>query len=166
MLILSKQLDVFADYHQFYLWDSAMNPVAPEEYSKEDVARRIKVGPHVVVIQPERSMTVPVEVEIHDCEPKVNLEEWDHVAEASLHLPSGNLQIHECTGGPVADVSVTPGWYRVRSMHGGLDTIADMVDGDDYYRVAIWAAVGRCRSKTARNITRAWSGLAMSGLLC
>jgi len=142
MLILNKQLDVFADYHQFYLWDSAMNPAVPE-YSEDDIARRIKVGLHVVVIQPERSMVVPVEVEIHDCEPLVNLEEWDHVAEASLHLPSGNLQIHECTGGPVADFGVEPGWYRVRSMHGGLDTIAYAgVDGDDddYYRVAIWPA--------------------------
>src|SRR5882762_9579847 len=71
MVILSKQLEVFADYHQFYLWDSAMSPLAPEEFSEGDVARRIKTGRNVVVIQPERSLAVPVIVEIHDCEPEL-----------------------------------------------------------------------------------------------
>jgi hypothetical protein len=140
MVILSKQLEVFADYHQFYLWDSAMSLLAPEEFNEDDVARRIKTGPNIVVIQPERSLVVPVIVEIHDCEPELISEKWDHVAEASLHLPSGNLQIHECTGGPIADFSVLSGWYRVRSMHGGLDTISEEVEGGDYYKVALWPA--------------------------
>ena len=90
--------------------------------------------------QPERSTIVPVMLEIHDSEPELILEEWNHIAEASLHLPSGNLQIHECTGGPVADFKVLSGWHRVRSMHGGLDTISDGVEGNDYYKLALWPA--------------------------
>jgi hypothetical protein len=141
MLVQSKQIEVFADYHQFYLWDPAMNPMASEDYNETDTQRRIKTGPHVVVIQPERDMLVPVTIELHDSEPVLHSDEWDHVAEASLDLPSGNLQIHECTGGVVADFKVAPGWYRVRSMHGGFDTIADVgTDGDDYYKVALWPA--------------------------
>ena len=57
-----QSFDVSADYHQFYLWDRGMTPEAPTDYSEEDVRRRIKVGPHVVVIQPARNTTVPVEV--------------------------------------------------------------------------------------------------------
>jgi hypothetical protein len=141
MLLQSKRVEVFADYNQFYLWDSKMTREAPEDYTAEDVQRRIKTGPYVVVIQPERNMNVPVTLEIHDSEPFIDVNAWDHIAEASLHLPSGNLQVHECTGGPVADFTVAPDWYRVRSMHGGFDTIAEVgTDGDDYYKVALWPA--------------------------
>lgn len=141
MLIHSKQIEVFADYHQFYLWDSAMNPMAPESYNEADTERRIKTGPHIVVIHPERDALVPVAVEIHDSEPGLCADEWDHIAEASLALPSGNLQVHECTGGVVADFKVAAGWYRVRSMHGGFDTVADVgIDGNDYYKVVLWPA--------------------------
>jgi len=136
-----KSVEVFADYHQFYLWDKGMSPLAPEDYSQEDVDRRIKTGAHVVVVQPERDMSVPVEIEIHDSEPAHNAEEWDHIAEASLHVPTGQLEVHECTGGPVAEFQVEKGWYRVRSFHGGFATIAAVgTDGADYYRVVLWPA--------------------------
>jgi hypothetical protein len=141
MLLQSQKIEIFADYHQFYLWDREMTSTAPEDYTDEDVARRIKTGPHVVVIQPERDMTVPVEIEIHDAEPECRSEGWDHIAEASLYLPTGHLQVHECTGGPVADLKVAPGWYRVRSLHGGLGTLDESgLDGGDYYKVALWLA--------------------------
>ena len=136
-----KSVKVFTDYHQFYLWDKGMNPMAPEEYSQEDVERRIKTGPHVVVVQPERDMDVRVEIEIHDSEPAYDAGAWDHIAEASLHLPTGQLEVHECTGGPVAEFKVERGWYRVCSFHGGFDTIAAVgTDGADYYSVVLWPA--------------------------
>jgi hypothetical protein len=136
-----KAFELFADYHQFYLWDRGMDPEAPVDYTDEDVRRRIKTGPHVVVIQPERNMTVAVEIEIHDTEPAPNPEEWDHVAEASLHLPTGQLQVHECTGGAVAIFDVEPGWYRVRSFHGGFDTIDESgLEGNDHYLLVLWPA--------------------------
>jgi hypothetical protein len=92
-----QAFDVFADYHQFYLWDRGMTAEAPTDYTDEDCRRRIKTGPHVVVIQPERNMTVAVEVEVHDADPGFDPAEWDHIAEASLHLSTGQLQVHECT---------------------------------------------------------------------
>jgi hypothetical protein len=138
---------VFADYHQFYLWDREMDPIAPEEYTDDDVQRRIKTGPHVVVIQPERNMNVDVEIEVHDSEPDYEPGQWDHIAEASLHLPSGNLDVEECTGGTVAQFRVEPGWFRVRSFHGGLDTIDESgLEGSDHYLVVLWPApADECR---------------------
>ena len=136
-----QAFEVFADYHQFYLWDDGMSPEAPVDYVDEDIKRRIKTGPHVVVIQPERNMTVAVEVEIHDSAPECSPDDWDHIAEASLHLPTGRLQVHECTCGSVAEFEVEPGWYRVRSLHGGLATIDEWgMEGDDHYTVALWQA--------------------------
>lgn len=132
---------LFADYFQFYLWDAGMSPEAPVDYTDADTRRRIKTGPHVVVVSPERNATVPVVIEVHDADPGFNAEDWDHVAEASLHLPTGRLQVHECTGGAVADFTVEPGWYRVRSHHGGFNTIGEFgADGNDHYLVAVWPA--------------------------
>jgi hypothetical protein len=136
-----QAFEVFADYHQFYLWDKGMTAEAPVDYTDEDVRCRIKTGPYVVVIQPERNMNVSVEVEIHDADPGFDDAEWDHIAEASLDLPTGRLQVHECTGGPVAEFLVAPGWYRVRSLHGGFATIDESgLEGADRYRVILWPA--------------------------
>jgi hypothetical protein len=136
-----KALELIADYHQFYLWDREMSPSAPEEYTDDDVQRRIKTGHHVVVIQPERNTTVDVEVEIHATEPEYDLGQWDHIAEASLHLPTGHLDVEECTGGTVAEFRVEPGWYKVRSFHGGLNTIDESgLEGNDHYCAQLWPA--------------------------
>lgn len=140
MRLHHKAVQVFADYHQFYLWDKGMNPLAPEDYTKEDTERRIKTGPHVVVVQPESDGTVPVEIEIRDAEPPYEAEKWDHIAEASLHLPTGQLQVHECTGGPVAEFQVAKGWYRARSFHAGLNSVYDGSESGDCYRVVLWPA--------------------------
>ncbi len=141
MRLQHRAFKVFADYHQFYLWDRGMNPKAPEEWDEEDVKRRVKTGPHVLVIRPERNTTVAVEVAVYDAAPAYQPGKWDHIAEASLHLPTGHLQVHECTGGPVADIEVEPGWYRVRSFHGGFATIDESgLEGGDHYRVVLWPA--------------------------
>lgn len=138
---MRKRYQVFADYHQFYLWDHGESPAPPHDYTDDDVARRIKAAPSLVVIQPERNMDVSVELEIVSAAPKEALDEWDHVAEASLHLPSGQLEIHECTGGSLDILSVEPGPYRVRLYCGGLDTLSeDRLDGDDHYRLVLWPA--------------------------
>ncbi len=131
--------EIFADYKQFYLWDGGRTNQAPTDYTDDDVRRRIKPGRHVVVVQPERRWHVPVAVEIHDAEPPVVEAEWDHIAEASLHLPTGALQVHECIGGVVASFELPPGWYRVRSLHARLATVTG-IEGDDHYCVLVWPA--------------------------
>jgi hypothetical protein len=138
---MRKHYRIFADYHQFYLWDHGVSPSSALDYTDDDIARRIKAAPHIVVIQPERNMEVPVEIEIAESAPALDLQSWDHVAEASLDLPSGQLEIHECTGGSVDILAVPPGTYRVRADYGGLRTLSeDRLDGDDFYRITLWPA--------------------------
>ncbi len=140
-MVQRKAFTVFADYHQFYLGDPVAADHAPLTFTAEDVRRRIKAERHLLVVQPERDMTVPVEVEVHDADPGFDPATWDHIAEASLHLPTGYLQVWECTGGTVAEFAVRPGWYRVRCLHGGLGTLsADGLDGGDHYRAVLWPA--------------------------
>ena len=138
---MQKRYEIFADYHQFYLWDHDANPNSALDYDDADIERRIKAAPFLVVVQPERNMSVPVELEVADHPPGGDYDDWDHVAEASLELPSGKLEIHECTGGSIDILSVPPGTYRVRAYFGGLDTLSeDRLDGDDHYRILLWPA--------------------------
>ncbi len=136
-----QTFNLFADYNQFYLWDEDINPDTPTKWTDEDVARRLKVAPNIVVVCPIRNTTVPVTVEIHDAEPSSDVEKWDHIAECSLDLPSGKLQIHECTGGSVARFTVPPGTYRVRVFYGALGQLCDDgLEGKDHYSVVLWLA--------------------------
>jgi hypothetical protein len=136
---------IFADYHQFYLWDRCKSPPAPTSYSEEDVRQRIKVSDFVIVVQPERDTEVPVEVEIRSEAPRGDLDSWDHVAEASIEIPSGELEIHECTGGSVDVIALAPGWYRARAHFGGLGTLTENgLSGSDHYRIVMWPAPQSC----------------------
>lgn len=138
---MKRHYSVFADYHQFYLWDANASPEAPIDYTDADIARRIRTAPHVVVIQPDRNMTVPVTLEVLGAPPPLALSSWDHVAEASLDLPSGVLELHECTGGSLDRIALAPGTYRVRAHFGKLAELSeDGLEGNDHYAIAVWPA--------------------------
>ena len=138
---MMRRYEIFADYFQFYLWDAGAKPSPPTDYTQDDLVHRIKSSPHVVVIQPVRNMDVPVSLELAETAPPLDLAEFDHVAETSLDLPSGRLEIHECTGGSIDILDVAPGTYRVRACFKGLDTLSeDGLDGDDQYLITLWPA--------------------------
>jgi hypothetical protein len=147
-------IKVFADYFQFYVWDAGADPQPPEEYTDDDIRQMVKTAEHVVVIQPARNTTVPVRVEVHEAEPEVSLHAWDHVAECSVSLPTGWVQVHECTGGSRLDVQVVPGVYRVRALFAGLSSLTeDAQDGDDRYCVQLWPGTAR----PLRVVKQGWS---------
>ena len=88
----------------------------------------------------ERYETVPVEIEIHDSEPDHGPTDWDHIAECSLHVTGSEITVEECCGKQMAGFTVEPGWYQLRSFHGGLATVKDDWDGNDHYRIVLWQA--------------------------
>lgn len=139
--LYKKHYEIFADYHQFYLMDAEENLTYPEDWTDENVRQRIKAEKYIVIIQPERNMTVPVDLEIFDSEPEEDFENWQHIAEASLNLPSGKLQIEECCG-EIKDVLILPaGSYRIRAFNGDLNKLSfDGLEGDDHYKIIIWQA--------------------------
>ena len=141
-VLYKKHYEIFADYHQFYLMDADKNPYAPEDWTNEDVWRRVKAEKYIIVIRPERNMTVPVDLEIADSEPQEDFENWHHVAEASLDLSSGKLGIEKCTGNePVDEIILPPNTYRVRAYYGDLDKLSfDGLEGDDHYKIVLWQA--------------------------
>ncbi|MAG92390.1 MAG: hypothetical protein CMJ48_01370 [Planctomycetaceae bacterium] len=139
-LVQRKKLDIYASHRQFYLWDAASEFAAPEDYTDEDCAQRLKPGDHIVAVLPERYETVPVEIEVHDSEPTIDLSDWDHVVECSLDVTGDKLVVEECCGDAIAHFTVKPGCYRVRSYHAGLGTVNDDWDGNDHDHVVLWPA--------------------------
>jgi hypothetical protein len=150
--------ELFADYHQFYLWDAGCSPQAPEQFSEDDVLRRVKTAPHVVVVQPIRAAMVSVRLLVTDkprsshvrnhrasrpySSPLLDLQKYDHVVDCGIELPTGGLQVHECTGGPLFDAAVAPGNYCVRVMFENLGSVSeDGSDGGDTYTLVIWPGI-------------------------
>lgn len=132
-------LSLFADYYQFTVQDGGVFPDAPTDWTSDDIDRRVKVAPNVVVVCPLRNDTVPVQVEVHDRAPQIDLDGYDHAVRASLDLPTGILQIHECTGGERLRLTLAPGPYAVLALFSGLETIDEAQgEGEDTYRVLLW----------------------------
>ena len=148
------ELEVFADYYQFYVQDGEVFPDAPTEWSDADIENRVKVAESVVVVCPVRNMQVPVEVEVLTSEPSVDLANFDHAASCSLALPSGRLQVHECTGGERLSLSVAPGVYSVLVLFSQLGSLSDDgLEGKDRYRVLLWPGIEKGLS-----VVKAWPG--------
>lgn len=140
--MLQKQFkfELFADFHQFYVLDAGTNALAQElSWTDADITHHALVADHLVVICPIRNMTVPVTLELYEAEPAIDLTPYDHVVRCSLNLPTGQLQVHECTGGESLRQAVTPGCYSVLALYSGLNTINEMgLEGDDAYRLLLW----------------------------
>lgn len=138
---MSLMLNIHAEYHQFYLQDEQTKIDPPTDWGKQLTTDWIAADPGVVGVATARNMPVPVRIDLFDTQPSNDFGSWDHVAEASLDIPSGQIVI---AGGidyfpDSTRLTVTPGNYRVRVYYGGLDTLSeDGLEGNDQYYVAIW----------------------------
>ncbi len=135
------QLQLFADYFQFYLQDEAVKGDLSDSWTKEATARMLAVAPGTVGVGTARNTNVPVLIEVHDQEPPVDLAEWDHVAECSLDIGSGRIVIAGCADyfPDAARLEVPPGHYRARTSFGALTELTEGgLAGKDHYRVQIW----------------------------
>lgn len=135
---------LYADYYQFYLQAAGADPApdtgARDFWSKEALERKLAVVAGIIGVSTLRYDTEPVQVEVHERDPGVALEKWDHVVEGSLAVPSGSILIDGCLSlsEDSPRIPVAPGSYRVRVMSGGLGTVVSDQEGEDHYRVVMW----------------------------
>jgi hypothetical protein len=132
--------ELLADYFQIYVRDQA-NSDLPATYSEEAISARLVMGPHAAVVHTARNMTVPVIVEWHDVRPRLEIERYQHVVEASFNCPSGVLVLAGMTDyEPTAQrFSVEAGSLGIRVNMSGLDTISeDGLGGEDHYLLQLW----------------------------
>jgi hypothetical protein len=82
----------------------------------------IATGSGAVGVGTARNYYVPVRVRMLDSEPEEDLGRWDHVAEASLEVPSGLLLVYGPTEWPkVARKDAEPGYCGVLVYYAGME---------------------------------------------
>ena len=131
----THKFQVFADYHQFYLMDAGIEPNIPEEVTEQDMLRRLRTAPHIVVFHTESAAHVHVEV-VFVSEPTEAEGSWEHQAAFSLSLPSGTAALCGCTDF-VPDcprITTAPGSYS------GHAYFAGSTSGDERYCLVLWPA--------------------------
>lgn len=137
------QLQLFADYHQFYLQDEAVNGDLSDAWSEAATQRMFAVASGVVGLGTARNTTVPVTLELLESAPPSDLASFDHVVEGSLEVVRGPLVVAGCTDyfPDAARFELAPGMYRVRLSASGLETLSpNGLDGEDHYLVQLWQA--------------------------
>jgi hypothetical protein len=135
-------LQLFADYYQFYLQDddSEYGDLA-EAWTDEAMERALAVAPHVVGIGTARHVAVPVTIEIHESRPPIDLSTWDRVNLASLQVDTGRVAVAGCTDyfPDALRIKVAPGAYEVLVCYSGLSSVSnDGLEGDDRYWIALY----------------------------
>ncbi len=130
-----REFRVLADYHQFYLMDAGVEPQIPEEVTDQDMLKRLRTAPHIVVVHTESASQVPVEVAFVP-EPVEAEGAWDHRAEFSLSLPSGTAVICGCTDyvPECPRITVAPSTYSGRAYFAGSAV------GEERYCIMLWPA--------------------------
>jgi hypothetical protein len=139
----SHNLELFADYFQFYLQDEVAEGDLSAAWSPEAIKRMLAVSAGVVGIGTVRNVDVPVTLEFLDAEPAADFGSFDHVVEGSLTIKSGPLVVAGCTDyfPDAKRFDLDPGTYRVRLSSSGLSSLSeDGLDGQDHYRVQLWQA--------------------------
>lgn len=138
----SFDLELFADYFQFYLQDETADADLGAAWDEAATERMFAVTTGMVGIGTARNMGVPVRLEFLEAEPPRRLAAFDHVVEGSLVIATGPLVVAGCTDYfPDAQrFALEPGTYRVRLSACGLDSLsADGLDGNDRYLVQLWS---------------------------
>jgi hypothetical protein len=136
--VLLYEGKLFADYFQLYLRCAETDDL-PELWDDAIVARRLNQGPGSLVLSTARNMTVPLRVLLHPARPAIDPAGFDHLVEAALDAPSGNLVIAGLMEEPIGGHAVPPGRLGALVGFQGLGTLSeDGLDGDDRYEVHLW----------------------------
>ncbi|GAB1406139.1 hypothetical protein MASR1M8_00580 [Thermomonas brevis] len=129
-----RDLELFADYNQFYVQDEPASGDLSEAWTDEAVERLLALAPGTVGVGTASNGNVPVAVEVLEAAPAESLEPYDQVNECSLEIARGPLVVAGCTDyfPEAARIPVAPGMYRVR--------VSYCFSGEERYLVQLWQA--------------------------
>jgi hypothetical protein len=133
-------LDVFADYNQIFLLDGDVRPPYPEDVTDDDIARRYKVVPHLIAIYTTNADYVAVTVVVSDAPLELEVDQWQHVVELPIQVPSGQLIVAGCADflPDCPAIKMAPESYLARVYGRGFEP-----DGEEQYLVALWPSVAK-----------------------
>jgi len=151
-----RRFNLYADYHQFYVEDeqsAAETAAAPDFWNARALADGLASARDMMAIGTARYGNVHVEIEVCDNEPPNDSDDWNHIVEAAIEIPSGVIIVRGCTEGhdTAQRFPVAPGTYQARVCYSGLDVEEpDAEDGDDHYRLVLWHGAWREPQVTKR----------------
>jgi len=129
-----RELNIFADFHQFYLQDEPASGDLSESWTDEAVNRLLATAPGTVGVGTVTNGHVRVLVEILPEAPIGGIDSFDQVNECSIEIAQGPLVVAGCTDyfPDAVRVAIVPGIYRVR--------VSYVLSGDESYLVQLWPA--------------------------
>ncbi len=133
-------LDVYADYYQFYLQDQS----SPADTSViwDDPAttkHQLAVADGLIAVGTKRYGTVPVRVETYPVEPKLDLAGLDRVNECAIVVSTRLCIGNPISVAPLPEVTtLPPGSYGVRVLYLFQDQVTNDQTGDDRYVIQLW----------------------------
>ncbi len=137
------KLKFFTEYYQFYILDrdSKAETDSKNFWTPQADINKIAVEEGILGITVGKYAEIDVEVNVLETQNNLrDFGEFEHIVEASIEVPSGVLQIKDCTGFNLElELNLTPGTYAVRSYSAKLSSISND-SGEDYYVIEIWAS--------------------------
>jgi hypothetical protein len=142
------RFEPYADHMAFVISDA--EPTGGvfdgDTWGTAEEAWRIAVGSHCIVVGTARYDYVPVTLTVRGGVPVLDpLDDYDHVVEADVVVPSGKLAVLGAMELPseVEPVPVTPGKYRMRVAYLKTELRPSKCSEDDpgdhlEYRVTMW----------------------------
>jgi hypothetical protein len=163
---LVRELVVASDYGQIYVYDpEGTDQSSPQTEDDNSLQRSLDDahesrrfvgydGGTLNVLTPSQyNWEAPLTVEVFDEPPPIEVDGWDHIAEAPLPVPSGNLWFEASGGGPRHETTVPPGVYRARISGRGFVAGVGEIEGRESWRVQLWPA-----AESAPELVKYWNG--------
>jgi hypothetical protein len=149
------KLSIFTQYGQFYIADSSAEGDTgnPNFWDDEALNARLAIADGIVGVSIENDEAIAnIELELLNSGIKEDrLTQFDHVAECSLLIKSGKLQILDCPNWQVElELDVEPNWYKVRVGCSNLDKARQENPADKYY-IKIWK-----ENQSERKVIKRW----------
>ncbi len=137
-----QKLNFFTEYYQFYILDAETKAStdAPDFWCSTAEPRRLAIGEGLLGVTVAKYAKIKVDVKILNTEPAIE-DNANHVVETSLAIPSGILQIKDCTAyDTILEVNLEKTSHQIRISSFNLGAVKNDV-GKDYYKVEIWKAM-------------------------
>jgi len=139
---ISLKLD--GNYHQFHLnvGEKPSGEIA-DAWSEEAFKRHLAVAKDCIAVGTATTLELDVEINILESPPDLNIEEFDHIIEASLKIDTGQLIVSGCVDylPSAKHIKIPSGTYRVRTCIKNLKSVKDEFDGEEKYILYVWPQV-------------------------
>ena len=147
---------IVADHYQWYLEDASARSETSADSEFWNAAAMYDAMANardMISFGTVRWGVVTVSIAVRDGAPQDDVAAWDHVVDAAIETPSGELLVANCTEPreSAERIKLAPGVYNLRAYYGNLDVDDnESENGDDFYNVVLWPGEWRERTVIKR----------------